>query len=394
MLDNRNKQLSIYCRWLGIYMLFVILGAMSFGTLGSLLKIIGFIPVAIWLIQKHRFYTNRIIFFSILFVIWSSISFFWSINTSSSFSRAITQLSFLLMLMSVAGYYYRADEVIYLKKCMIWSSRLTAVIVMFTGTYAQSRLLLSGIISENPNYLCAYCLFALANATVNILSTQSELYQKIIAIIEIAVYIYITFATGSRGGLLSLVIASVFIVLFYKDSQEIKGISIIKKIGIILLAAGIYGVVISYMPSEIARRFTEDALINSNNGSGRYLLWEDSINAFRKSGITRKLIGYGAETSRNISYLFDFRIHNVIHNIFIEYLVEIGIVGLSLYVLHILCFVISSIRSKDIFCLSILFGMIVLSVSSSIYAFKPYWNIMILTLCMVRKSNQIDNEGH
>ena len=42
MLDNRNKQLSIYCRWLGIYMLFVILGAMSFGTLGSLLKIIGF----------------------------------------------------------------------------------------------------------------------------------------------------------------------------------------------------------------------------------------------------------------------------------------------------------------------------------------------------------------
>ena len=244
MIYNKNKPISLYCRWLGIYMLCVILGAMGLGSIGSLLKILGFVPVVIWIFEKHAFYKNKVIYFAILFVLWSSASLFWSINLSASVSRAVTQVSFLVMLLSAAGYSYSGEEITYLKNCLVWSTRLTAVVVLLTGTHSAGRLLLSGTINENPNYLCAYFLAAVVNGGIIILQKRSSLILKILSVVEIAVYIYITFATGSRGGLLSVVIAGIIVILLYKDNGGSQGLSILKKVGITILVMIVFGIVL------------------------------------------------------------------------------------------------------------------------------------------------------
>lgn len=382
---------SLYCRWLGIYMFCAIFGAMNIGGLGSLLKLIAFVPVAIWLFGSHRVFFNAEIKASIFFVVWCGLSTFWSIDTGDSVIRTITQVSFLLLLFSASAYDYSDYELDYLRRCLIWSSRITAIIVLLTGSYAQSRLVLSGIITENPNYICAYFLFAVSGAAINLMSGDKSKISKIISVIELIIYLYITFATGSRGGLFAVVAPVIITILFYSENKNIDISMFARKTVIIIFIVVAMGIVMSYMPSEIVNRFTAEA-IKTSNGTGRYDLWEDSISAFKDSNIIRQLVGYGTATARDITYLFHFRIHNVIHNIFVESLIEIGVIGLLLYICHIASFFICAIRRREVFSYSIMLGMIVISVSSSLYAFKPYWNIMLFILCL--KNRMSENRYH
>ena len=140
---------------------------------------------------------------------------------------------------------------------------------------------------------------------------------------------------------------------------------------------------LSFLPEDIAVRFSASAIIESN-GTGRYELWEDAINAFKHFSFPRQLVGYGTGTAINITYLFPFHRHNVMHNSFVENFIEIGYVGLIVYIIYIGSFVYSSIRNKDLYSLAVIVGMIVMSFSTSLYTFKPYWNIMIFVLCVSR----------
>lgn len=387
--STEDTYVGSYCRWLGIYMFCAIFGAMNIGGLGSLLKLIAFVPIAIWFFQNHQVNLHAEIKASIFFVVWCGLSTVWSIDTSDSVTRTITQVSFLLLLFSASAYEYSEYELDYLKRCLIYSSRITAIIVLLTGNYAESRLVLSGIITENPNYICAYFLFGISGAVINLMSRDKGKVLKIISVIELIIYLYITLATGSRGGLFSVAASAIIIILFYGENNIIDMSMFVRKAVIIIFIIVVMGIVMSYMPAEIASRFTAEA-IETSNGTGRYDLWEDSIEAFQDSNFFRQMVGYGTATARDITYLFYFRIHNVIHNIFIESLIEIGVIGLLLYIWHIASFLISAVRRREIFSYSIMIGMIVISVSSSLYAFKPYWNIMLFILCI--KNRMIETE--
>ncbi len=74
------------------------------------------------------------------------------------------------------------------------------------------------------------------------------------------------------------------------------------------------------------------------------------------------------------------------HNMFIENLIETGLIGLILYSVYIFSFWNSAKKSGDVFAAAVMAGMIVMSLSVSIYAFKPYWNIMIYILCVQNRA--------
>ena len=376
-----DKNIGAFTKWLGVYFLCLPLGAMNIGSIGSALKILAFVPVFIWVIKSHKVRINYIILNSLAFILMCCLSVMWSINTEASVSRSISNITFFLMLMAASGYFYSVDEIDFLKKCLVWSSRLTALITLVFGGYLQGRLYLNGVISEDPNYLCAYFIFAVVLDITIMLSAGISKRKKFLSIFELAIYIFIILATGSRGGMFSVAAAAVIILFFYSDKQGAIGLTTLKKVLICSCIAVSLYLALSFLPEDIAVRFSASA-IRESNGTGRYELWKDAISAFNNSPFLRKLAGYGTGTAINITYLFPFHRHNVMHNIFVENLIEIGCIGLFSYVLYIGSFIHCSLKNRDLYCFAVICGMVVMSFSTSLYTFKPYWNIMLFILCV------------
>lgn len=386
-----SSEISLYCRWLGIYIVLLIVGAMNIGIFGSLLKLLAIVPIGIWLLFKRSFKRNRLLRVSGIYVLFCIASCLWSINQGVSAGRSISQINFLILLCSVSGYTYNSNEVDYLKKCLIWSSRVTAIVVLISADYYEGRIYLKGIIQEDPNYLCAYFLFAMIFCII-VLLQENSIKVKLISTIELIVYVYIVIGTGSRGGALAIVAASVIAFVFYRDGTKLIMSSLIKRILLIVLVFIMLNIVGSYISTDILNRFSLEAL-STSSGTGRYDIWESAMNAFNESSFLRQLFGYGTGSAVSITYLFPFQHHLVFHNMFIESLLEIGVIGAVIYIVFIFSFVFEALKRRDIYCVAILTGMIVLSLSTSISVFKPYWNIMIYTLVLSLSNNHIGSQG-
>ena len=379
-MELKSENLCLFVRMLGIYFLSLVLVAMNIGAIGSLLKIIGFIPIAIWLVEKRSIYKSKLLTFNLFITLWIVLSYFWSIDSGRTLQRTITQCSFFLLLCSAATYVYNVRELAYLKKCLIWSSRISAVCALIFADYHDGRLYLNGILTEDPNYLCAYFLFGIIFCLEVLLNENETTKKKLLAIFEAYIYFYIIVATGSRGGAFA-VIAACFV--FYIYNQRGKNISVKKfltPVVIVLFLIVAYFVAIKFVPADILQRFSIEELAESN-GTGRYIIWEDALSTYFDAGSLRQLAGYGSATALTIARKYSFRLINVFHNAFIENLLEIGFVGFALYIAYIFRFWNCARKQKNIFAFSIMTGLIVLSFSTSIAAFKPYWNVMIFIIC-------------
>lgn len=377
MSEYKKEDVSLYCKLLGFYFACLILGSLRIGSVGSLLKLIGFMPIGLWLIEKRTINLNGIILSAFLFVCWTVLSYVWTIEPSLTLTRLTSQVTFLLLMFSVSAYNYNENEVYFLKKALVWSSRFTAIVLLLTGTYSEGRLYLSGLINEDPNYLCGYFLFSVVWCIRLLLTKNIRMLRKVCAFAELFVYVYLLFSTGSRGGLFAVVAAAMMAIMLRGSTGEQS--AAFKKIVVIVIVFSITAIVSNFLPSEISERYTYDS-ISSSRGTGRYDIWSDTINAFFDYPLIRKIIGYGAATFKQITFLYSFKYHNVAHNIFLENLAELGIIGLSVYLNHLLNYLFPSIYKKNAYNCAVLTGLIVLSLSTSIQVFKPYWNIMIFVL--------------
>lgn len=386
---SKEGKIGLFTQVLGLYFLCLILGAMNIGAMGSLLKILGILPVAIWMMRNHKVKMQGVIIASLVYVLICTLSTIWSINFGASYERAKTQILFLILLLATAGYEYDPQEIKYLRTCLIWSSRITVALVLISADYAYGRLYLNSFVREDPNYLCGYFTFGIAYCLTELLET-SRGKKRLLRILELLIYLYVIFATGSRGGLFAVIIEAGVIILLFKN--EGRGYSLAKRIFTVLIMVAGYFIATYFIDSSITARYTL-AAISESNGTGRYELWEDALQAFRQSSFLRQIVGYGTGTVRNVTFLFSFHRHNVLHNMYVENLIEIGLIGLVSYVFHIFSFMKISIKWKDIFCISVLSGMIVLSLSTSIYTFKPYWNIMLYIICLM-KAIECNSDTH
>lgn len=378
---SQDRKISQFTRWVGVYFLCLILGALNLGSVGSLLKILAIIPVAIWLFKNHTIKMNYLLWNAIPFVIICAASYFWTIDLEQTSDRAVTQLLFLILILAVSGYKYNSHEIEYLKKCLIWASRISAILVLISADYLVGRIYLNSFVQEDPNYLCAYFMFAIVFNTTVLLSKSSDIKRKMLNGLELLLYMYIVLATGSRGGLFAVLVSISLVVLFYREKNQHVANSIRKRLFFVIVVFVAYFASTYFVSQDVMARFTLEA-ISSSNGTGRFELWQDAIAAFMHSSFSRQLFGYGSGSIISVTYLFPFHRHNVLHNIFVENLIEIGVIGALFYIAHVFSFLRKCVAKRDVYALSVLVGMVVLSLSTSLYAFKPYWNIMIFVLCL------------
>lgn len=385
---KENRKNDLFVKALALYFIMLPIGTLSIGTIGSLLKIFALLPGIIWILESHATQKCPRVISSALFVFWLALSMFWTVDLAGSYQVTISYLMFLMMLVAVAAYEYSEKDILFLKKSLIWASRLTVVCTILFAGRIDGRLRMSGIMNEDPNYLCMYFSFGLAYCMEKVCG-NNKISDRLKALMELLVYIYIVVFTGSRGG--SLAIMTVLVVAYFQlERRKPNTLRIfVGKCAILLM--GTIGVVLlaNMIPETVLQRFNP-TVIRESGGVGRYQLWLDSINAFGNANVFRQLFGFGTGSILTVARKFSFSKIAVVHNIFLQTLLEVGLIGLVLFLVFVLGFWNEARKSGNIFALSVISGMIVLSLSVSIYTFKPYWNIMLFILCLTRQKESLD----
>lgn len=372
---NNMEKTQIFTKTLCLYFLCLPLGAMSIGSFGSMLKLVALIPIAVFLVQHPKISLTSPVIKQLLLTIIVSISILWSINVDATKDALEPQVLFLILLFAISGYRFYQRDIDALYKCLRWSSRITAVIVLVTGFYIEGRLALGGIIIEDPNLLCAYFLYDIIAIIIDLLS-KPGLKKSLFGIAGLIVYAYIIFSTGSRGGAIAIIGAILIAFMFYKEKGQTK---VSKKVILVALLVAVVSFSLTIVSEDMLARY-DISVITTSGGVHRIETWQNALNIFKNSSIGRMLVGYGAGCTSPMLRQFGY-FPRAMHNVFIQHLLEEGIIGLIIYLSFVFSFLIPCIRNKKFFELSVLIGMILLSLTTNIVKFKPYWNIQIFIIC-------------
>lgn len=185
----------------------------------------------------------------------------------------------------------------------------------------------------------------------------------------------IAFLSGSRGGAFALIGGIILCIIF--NSKRILSFKSFFVVIIIVFAAYIS---LMNLSDSLLECFTIESVINSG-GSERTKIWGQAFEVFEKSSFLRKLLGYGIGNTIACFSHYRFNIINVMHNMFIQSLLEIGLIGLVVYIVMVFSFLKQAFILNDKFAFGVICCMIIMSLSTSISTFKPYLNIMPLILC-------------
>lgn len=386
---NKKKKYSadyLFSIVVGIYLVSLPFGALNLGGFGSALKYIGLVVAICWLLFSRKFSISKIIYFELMLIFVFFVSTIYSIDIEATFSRNLTNFFFIILLVSISGINVNSRNSKIMINSAIWASRITAIFVLIFGDiYGDGRISLSNMFLEDPNYLTAYFLFGYVYAYNNIMK-PNKIIRKVLSLLEIILYILIILATGSRGGFISYVVVTIVMFVLsdkFKISNMFKSIIFVLLLLIILQLAG------NFISNDVLYRFTLKSMIESQ-GTGRIQLLIDAITIFFKSNVFRIMFGYGTGTMGIIYTNFGYS-YAVAHNIFVEILLENGLIGFIMYVFVIFQLIYTSFKFKNRQVFFILIGMIILSLSTSLSTFKPYWNVIFIIVYMEKINKSMTN---
>lgn len=371
------KYKNTYLFFLQIYLLALPLGAMSIGPIGSALKLLAIMPVLISLMNLRSFYCSVPIKRYFLYVLVCGASVLYAIDTSSAWNKFSSLLLLFLLQATVCVYKYSENDIDKLKKALIWSSRVSVVLCLIFNTYVEGRIYFrSGTFSEDPNYFSAYLAFGVIFAVEQLIH-DNRMRNKIMAIFELAVYLTVALLSGSRGGTLALLFGVILYVIF--ANRNIVNIKTIFLIAIIAIAL-YFG--LSFLSEDILTRFTIQN-IRETGGTGRTVIWANAFKLFGASDVFRQLFGQGIGNTVTAWSHYSISEFHVCHNMFIESLLEIGIIGFFIYTSMIISYIKAACGQPEKYAFGVMIIMAFLSLSTSIATFKPYINIMVYILCLV-----------
>lgn len=262
----------------------------------------------------------------VLFAIWAMLSYFWSLKPE--LTAAIIEYVYVAAVamfivtkrISANVKFWRFLGYAYILGCVVAS----ILVINNAATFAAQGERV-GVGELNPNYI-AYSLVTSIPVSLALLTTKRHrLWFKSALVGGMAMTMFATMITGSRGALLAalLCILSFFVVRATRNFLK-------SMLWIALSGIGLT-VFWEYLPGEIRERLDVFAMIFSGDASsvdlsGRADIWPLAMQYFEDN----LLAGIGAGAFKGVN---PFGIEG--HNVFPTVATETGIIGLLIYALTI-----------------------------------------------------------
>ena len=383
--DRRLMHLSTY----GLALFFILLPfEYPLAALGtqSVLMLVGVATMgmaAIDLIATQRFQIqfNYRIIIPVLWLIYAGLSMIWC-RYSAAFSEFyMMYFRNCLMFILISMINYQKKEVALMKKAAAFGVGLLLLYMTFVpgatrySSYQHRLELVAGSSNLDENYLAAILLIGFGFMVYWLINKKIvNMIHKIIAIVYCIGYIYYIFATGSRSGL----IAGIVMLIILLAGSIKRNTLIVLVIGLALIIA--YPYIVMLLPSDLAERYSIAALTGkTTESSPRMMIWMGLLS--RLKGL-RILFGFGAGSASPITREV-YRFNAAAHSFYIAHIVELGVIGLTMFITLIARMAIKLVKTKELGCFAILIGIMVIGFFLDLLTTKFFWSVMMLvTVCI------------
>ena len=367
-----HKSISLHAL---LYMLYFFLAPMedilnnSAGTLG---KYLALVIVGVALIENHgeininNNTANRCIVWLMLVTV---ASLLWTIDRQTTVNRMVAYLLVPGFCLYTSTLTFTKDEFDLIVISAILGGLVTAGIAYVSGGMLDEQLADRMILTEDndPNNFAALLLLPFALSWWKIQESRKFKYKLLFAAVMVIILFYI-FMTGSRGGLLSVL---VILVSFYFVSGMFKRASAI--LGTAVLLVLLFFVLKTFLPTDLfSRLFSSENYTSS--GAGRTDVWEI---LFRDIYPNMGIFGLGAGcVSVKMTAYYGFA--KGIHNTYLNMIGEFGIVGLPAFLLMIVSIIKRNYKHKFYIGVALLLGICTTILFLDAYQKKFFWNIIML----------------
>ena len=381
---NKINSTRIMAYSLFIYLLLTPLNFIGFIPGLSFTRILVILPLSISLlnIKNMRIRLDYYTILPILYILVLMFSIVYSVEASSSIARtfSVSQNILAILLFSFVKYNKRDIEII--TNGLVLSGWFTILLLIFFAEPLGNTLRMSiviGGVSQDPNDLIGYLFFTIIYYFAFFTSGK-----KILNLVLLVPFIIVILLTGSRGGLLAVLISMMTYLAITTKSLKKFAFNTIFAILVLFVFLNIANILI---PTEILERYTFDFIFN-DQGAGRFTIWDSILIHWKNSPFSRQLFGWGSGTIR----LFTYR-NTVAHNLWFEALIEIGFFGTCVLFLFFFTYLKKAYKDNFYVLFSVLIGLIVMTLSLSLYSYKPIWNTFLMILIITRYNQKIiDNE--
>lgn len=299
------------------------------------------------------------------FFAYNILGYLWT--PSFSAYSLYNYVKIIVIVMSLYCQAYNKRE----KNFLLFGSLLSCLIVcwfMLTGSnigYTDRRMTVAVFgVEQDPNYLGYLFIVPMAISVQQFLDRKRVLQKAFLAVLGVLI-LFCVMMTGSRGALLGIatVVAVCVITHFKKLSTKIV-FCVIMALFIVIA----YGLVLSLLPEHIAERFSIQLVLESR-GTGRVDIWFDTFRVMKESPF-KLLFGFGAGSSISL-------VGWATHNFFLQLLLELGIVGLGLFMAFLWVWT-KRLAKEDTMGLSIVMGCMAMAMTLSVNTIYYFWLAFIL----------------
>ena len=363
-------------------------------SVGSLYRALTILITVVVLITSRGRFTidseNRKTFLTFLvYMGYCALSFLWSPDAELGTKNAMGMLLLIIIAFifsTTAETYKYHDIMLY---CWIAVGIISACLYIFgqktqVGIYgSRTSLMILGTPTDPNEYAGLFCITTSCSCIMLLKARKAK--WKLILLLSIGIELYAVLMTGSRGALLSTLIA-LLATLFIAGKISIK--TMLLAFGtIIILMLFFVNWVLPNLPVDILKRLSIEALLN-DQGSGRSGIWIDALNQFCNGSVLNMLFGYGAGgISAGTSI-----VSTTMHNQFIQQLVNYGIIGFVLYVI-VLFRTLRVVRKKNREYIGALLGMFAMSLTITMGpSYKPFWILLMMVFLQPVEWGIIDEE--
>lgn len=342
---------------------------LTFGGVGILMMtgvplVVFSLPSLLALLQKKRWDPAMLLLIG--FLVYNVLAYLWT-PTFSTWSL-YNYLKIVVIVVCLYCQTYSPREKKFLTAGAVLSGMLVCFFMLTERNigYRDGRVILAVLgVEQDPNYVGYLFLIPMAVAVQGVLR-HGTLRRRLCYLVLAVVILFCVMMTGSRGAFLGIAVIVAVCVL-----QRFRRMStrILFCLAMALMAALAYGYVLSLLPDYIAARFSVRDVIESR-GTNRLDIWLDAL-AVVRANPGKLLIGFGTGSSHHLLNGW------AAHNLFIQLLLEGGIVGLGLFVSFLLTWL-KRLGKKDVTALSILLGSMAMAMTLSVNTIYYFWMTFIL----------------
>lgn len=185
--------------------------------------------------------------------------------------------------------------------------------------------------STNGTYLAIGLLISAAKFNIN--KNKKNILMIVLFLVSILM-------TGKRAHIL-FGVAALYVLYFFSQTDKNQILKCLKTLGIVLATLCVVVIVFMFVPSltTVLQRFMDPG---DDVSSGRFELWELAFDAFKQSPV----IGIGwRHYMTDVGILFATEYPYDTHNVFIQLLCEIGIIGAPVYYVWFIVFYVMTVKT-------------------------------------------------